>query len=114
MPFYDSFLYNNLVIGNNCVPDFSFISPTFFLESNGLFIDKMIKTKVDKFASDKFNKQEVKSIYYKKREDFFAWQTYKCIKNGENLRAPNMKMCGSKEFCVESWKEVKDTGLIYE
>ena len=34
LPFYDSFIFNNIMSFSSCIPDFSFCSPTFFVEDN--------------------------------------------------------------------------------
>lgn len=106
VPFYDSFIFNNTNYICSCVPDFSYIKPVFFLEDNGIFFDELIKENVEKF--DKLNQYEkvwVKSIYYKDKKDFLAWQTYKCIKNESTLRVPNLNNCMSDKFSVEGWRE---------
>ncbi len=107
VPFYDSFVHRNTCTLATCVPDFSFTKPVFFIENNGLYFDNMIQESIDEFDPEKkFDRQAVKTIYYKDRKDFVAWQTYKCIKNESTLRKPNLEQCMSDAFCVESWKEV--------
>jgi len=110
VPFYDSFIFQNLMTYNTCIPDFSFTEPTFFLEENGLPFDDLIKEKVELYCSENNNSTaSVKSIYYNKKEDFEAFQTYKCICSrsytGRNatLSKPQLDHCGSQEFCMESW-----------
>jgi len=109
VPFYDSFIHKNAATLSTCVPDFTFTSPTFFIESNGLFIDEVIERAINEFDKEgAYERQQVKSIYYKMRADFLAWQTYKCIKNESTLRVPNLTGCSSDEFCFESWKEANE------
>lgn len=113
IPFYDSFIFNNLMSFSNCAPVFNFTSPTFFIEDNDLPFDGIIANAVEKFCkNNEFKTQMAKSIYYKNREDFEAYQTYKCICSrggwsgkSISLQKPNLDHCGSKEFCIESWKE---------
>lgn len=106
VPFYDSFIFENSFYLKNCVPDFSGFQPTFFLEDNGLYIDDILQESVQKFdPSGIYPRQRVKTIYYKNRKDFLAWQTYKCIMNESVLTKPNLENCASDEFCFESWKE---------
>lgn len=108
VPFYDSFIHKNTTTLSACVPDFSFASPTFFIENNGLFFDNLIEESINAFdAESKYKRQNVKTIYYKNRADFLAWQTYKCIKNESILRKPELNGCMSDAFCVEAWREVK-------
>jgi DNA polymerase III alpha subunit len=113
IPFYDSFIFNNTMSFSNCVPDFNFTSPTLFIEDNHLPFDTLIKERVQKFASKKsLSTEAAKTIYYKNRDDFEAFQTYKCTCNrtgwggrAVSIQKPNLDHCGSREFCVESWKE---------
>ena len=113
IPFYDSFIFNNIMSFSNCAPVISFTKPVFFLEDNSLPFDQLIRDSVLEFANKKgFETQEAKTIYYKSRSDFSAFQTYKCICNrggwggrSISLQKPNLDHCGSKEFSFESWKE---------
>ena len=110
IPFYDSFIYNNLMKFSNCSPNFSFCDPTFFIEDNSLPFDIFLSKKVKEYANNKSLKTEkVKSIYYKNKKDVKALQTYKCITGrsfgNKTLSKPNLDHFGSNEFCFESWKE---------
>ena len=111
IPFYDSFLYQNSFSFSNCIPDFSFCDPVFFLETNNLPVDFMLTNIVHSFCKEHGYKTElVKSIFYKNRSDSDALQTYKCIGNrgfsrNSSLSKPNLEGFGSREFCFESWKE---------
>jgi DNA polymerase III alpha subunit len=110
IPFYDSFIYNNLMKFSNCTPSFGFCDPVFFIEDNGLPFDKFIQGKVKEYASKNTNKTEyTKSIYYKNKQDVSALQTYKCITGrtfgNKTLSKPNLDHFGSNEFCFQSWKE---------
>jgi DNA polymerase III alpha subunit len=112
IPFYDSFLYQNSFSFSNCIPDFSFADPLFFLENNNLPVDFMLTDIVNNFCEEYgYKKQSTKSIFYKNRADSDALQTYKCICNRDfsrntSLSRPNLEGFGSREFCFESWKEV--------
>ena len=110
VPFYDSFIFENLMSYNACIPEFGFTTPTFFIEENNLPFDSLIKTHVLEYCEqNNYPTQAVKSIYYNKREDFEAFQTYKCICSrsytGRNatLSKPQLDHCGSNEFSLESW-----------
>ena len=111
IPFYDSFIFMNSMFFCSCIPDFSFCNPTFFIEENYLPFDPFIKKKVVDYCDNfKYNYIESKSIYYDKREDFEAYQTYRCIcakKNGKQrtLSVPNFDHLASPEFCYESYLE---------
>lgn len=111
IPFYDSFIFMNTMFFCSCVPDFSFCVPTFFIEDNGLPFDLRIKEKVLEYCQNfNYSHTESKSIYYANREDFSAYQTYRCIcakKNGKQrtLSVPNFDHLASQEFCFQSYLE---------
>lgn len=108
IPFYDNFIFKNSFFFSNCIPDFSFCNPIFFIEDNGIFFDKFLKQKVLKFAeSNHYETVNTKTIFYKNRSDYDAWLTYRCIQNRSSLESPNFNHCMSKEFCLESWLEKK-------
>lgn len=111
IPFYDSFIYMNHFIGAKCVPDFKFTKPTLLIEDNDLPFDEILTEKVSAFAQRaELRMEQVKSIYYKNREDFEAWQTYKCLCNRsfgkqQSLSNPNLNHCGSDSFCWQAFQE---------
>ena len=102
IPFYDSFLFKNSLKYGACVPDFSFASPTFFLEDNQLPFDNLIRNRVMDFASDRYPILKTKSIYYRNRKDFKSYLTFRCINNRTTLNKPELEHCSSEEFCLES------------
>ena len=109
IPFYDSFIFNNQMHLKKCIPDFSSIYPTFWVESNGLPFDHLIEQKVLKFA-DGISRpvKKVKTILYKNKTDVEALQTYKVVCNrnfgrAATLSSPNLNHFGSNEFCLESY-----------
>jgi DNA polymerase III alpha subunit len=116
VPFYDSFIHRNNFYLQNCIPQLDFARPTFFLENNSLAIDEVLRRKTIKFAADKFPTQEVKTIYYEKREDLAAFCTYKIItdrKMGKHqtLEKPELEGFSSAEFCMESFCEIQDSKI---
>jgi DNA polymerase III alpha subunit len=110
IPFYDSFLYKNIMSFDGCTPDFKSLNPLFFIEKNSLPFDSILEKKVLDYANS-FNleTQIVKTILYNKKEDCDALLTYKCIclrKFGnKSLSKPNVDHFGSNEFCMESYLE---------
>ena len=115
VPFYDSFIFNNFMSYSNCVFEVNFTNPTFFIESNDLPFDSLVEERVLEYSQKKGHPTErVKSIYYKNREDFEAFQAYKCIcgrssyGRASTLSRPNLDHLGSREFCSESWAQKKD------
>lgn len=104
IPFYDSFIFKNSLYFDTCIPEFEFTEPTFFIEDNGLPFDYLIKQNVEKYSkASNFETVLTKSIYYKKREDFKAFMTFKCIHNRTSLEKPNLEHMSSAEFCFESY-----------
>lgn len=110
IPFYDSFIFQNLFKFSSCIPDFSFTEPFYFTEDNGLPFDSLLEEKVRSYCKSPI---QTKSIYYKDRKDFEAFQTYKCLCARQfykkaTLESPNLDHCGSPEFSFESWKEINE------
>jgi DNA polymerase III alpha subunit len=117
IPFYDSFIFKNTMGFNNCTPHLQSFSPTFFIERNDLPFDSLIEEKVLSYCKSFGHKSSLsKSIYYNKREDFEAFQAYKCICSRtfgrqSTLTRPNLNHFASREFCFESYLENKDNEL---
>lgn len=107
IPFYDSFIFNNSLGYGCCVPEISFTEPTFFVESNGLPFDSLVRGRVIEYAKEKHEVQEVKSIYYNLKEDFINYLTFRCINNRSTLNKPRLDHMSSDLFSLESWKERK-------
>jgi len=105
IPFYDSFLYKNKYTDSQCVPDFSFVEPIFFVEDNDVLFDKDMQDRVSDFCSDKYETKQTKSIYYKDRKDFAAYLTFRCINGRTTVEKPNFDGMCSPEFCYESYLE---------
>lgn len=109
IPFYDSFLHQNIFTFSNLNPLFDFAEPSFFIESNGLPFDFLLKQKtVDYCLKNNYNYFNAKSIYYNKKSDLLAYQTYKCIcsrsfSKSITLDKPNLEHCSSDEFSFESY-----------
>lgn len=117
IPFYDSFIFSNIMTFNSWVVDFSFASPTFFVENNDLPFDNLISDAVHKYCSaHNFPIEKTQSIFYKNKKDFSAYLAYKliCSRNSFggrelSLEKPNMDHLGSDQFCWESYLEKCDT-----
>ncbi len=109
VPFYDSYIYNNLLGWSECVPDFRGLSPKYFLERNSLPTDFLVEREVQKIApNDKITL--AKSIYYKDRKDILAFQTRRLMENKQagksrTLAMPSLDGFGSNNFCFESYLE---------
>jgi len=112
IPFYDSFLFHNLFSYKEpCILDDSFFDPVYFVEDNDLPQDIPTTEAVKSYCGGSYPMESVKTIYYENREDFEAYQTYKCIcgrgfsSKAKTLDMPNLDHCGSPEFCFESYLE---------
>ncbi len=109
IPFYDSFLFENMLTFNTCIPNFNFTKPVFFLEDNFLPFDDALRERVQEYArSGGFETQETKSIYYATRQDFKAWLTFKAMNNRSTLNKPELEHCSSAEFCLEAYLEKRE------
>lgn len=109
VPFYDSFIYNNFMYFSESAPDLSFFNPCFFIQDNGLPFDSILKEMVENYIN--FNNYKSilsKSIYYNKKNDFSAYQVYKCLcsrnfSQNSSLEKPNLDHCSSDEFSYQSY-----------
>jgi DNA polymerase-3 subunit alpha len=105
VPFYDSFIFKNVIENHVCVPEISFTEPTFFVEDNSLPFDEVIKRKVIEYAEDKNKLVKVQSIYYKDKSDFMPYLTFRCINKRTTLDKPQLNHMCSNQFSFQSWKE---------
>lgn len=110
VPFYDSFIHQNNFFLKNCIPELDSFNPKFWIESNNLPYDELMRKKVSEFTKDKYPVSLVKSIYYQNKEDVEALQTYKILTNRSfgrqaTLSNPNLNHFSSDEFCWESYLE---------
>ena len=113
IPFYDSYLFKNTLYSNVCVPEFNFSKATYFIEDNNLPFDNILKEKVvNQAEAEGAEVQKTQSIYYKRKKDFKAYLTFRCINNRSTLERPEIEHMTSDEFCVESWKEKNDKKSI--
>lgn len=104
VPFYDSYVYYNLLYGRQCVPELDFTDPVYFIENNGLPFDGLLINHIQETIKD----HEIipsKTIYYRERKDFKAYMTYRCILNRTTFQKPELRHFGSQEFCMEALKE---------
>ena len=115
VPFYDSFLYNNFMNYSSSMPDLSFFNPCFFIQDNCLPFDSFLKDSVENYCAKNDNNIIMcKSIYYNKRNDFSAFQVYKCLcsrnfSNNSTLESPNLDHCSSAEFSYESYLDYESS-----
>lgn len=100
IPFYDSFIFNNLLYGHECIPDIDFANPYICIENNDLPFDNLVKNQIA--SSIKYDQINCKTVYYNKRSDFNAYMTYRCILNRTTFQKPELAHFGSTEFCMEA------------
>lgn len=108
IPFYDSFIFKNIFNNGMCLPDFSFTTPKFLYQDHCLPFDRLLQDKIKSLNQIIIPS---KNIYYKKKSDFKAYLTFRCINNRSNLDKPEIEHMSSEEFSVESWKEQNEKGL---
>ena len=101
VPFYDSYVFNNLFNSDGIIPEL-FTKAYYFKEDNDHPLDKYIS----KFLSSQPDIETVKtkSIYYHKKNDFISYLTFRAINNRSSLSSPKLNHMCSDEFCFESWK----------
>lgn len=113
IPFYDSFIFNNLLTVNHCVPNFGGLKPIVFLEDNGLPFDYLLRDASVEYATiNGLDIWETKTILYENRSDFLPWMVRKLMErksygSGNTIKAPNLEHCGSDSFCLEAFFERK-------
>lgn len=110
IPFYDSYIYNNLLTTKICLPDFSFANPIYFLEKNELPFEHLVTDKI--LSLGDINTINVQSIFYKTYEDFKAYQAFRCISNRSSIEKPNFDHMCSNTFCFESWCDKTEREMI--
>ena len=111
-PFYDSYLYHNSFYFKSCLPEEISKQELYFIENNDLPEDFILSPKVIGVVAERETSAVcVKSIFYKDRCDFPAYQTYRLVcgrKAGQKaatLSAPNINGLASDSFCFESYLE---------
>lgn len=106
IPFYDSFLHLNSLEGHFHVPEFGDIKPTVFLEDNGLPFDDLLRAKaIDYAAKNGLETLEAQSIYYKSKEDFIAFATFRSIHERTTIEKPEISHFCSDTFSYDHWLE---------
>lgn len=111
VPFYDSFIFNNVLKNALCAPQLDFCSPIFFIENNNIPFDSLIKSKVINYCQNNNNSIiNTQSIYYKLKSDFKAYLTFRCINSRTTLNKPEIEHMTSNQFCFESWKGKSSNG----
>ena len=107
VPFYDSYIYNNIFHFGLCELSLDEIEHEYLIEDNNHPFDFQIRRVID---SLNVNKSKAKSIYYRNKEDFHAFQMHRAVCNRRMGRSPtfsnpNLDHFCSDEFCLESYIE---------
>lgn len=107
VPFYDSYVYNNVFHFGMSMMDFDGVDHVYFSENNQHPFDFQIQRALDKMG---VATEPVKSIYYENRKDFEAFQMFKAVCERSHGKSPtfgnpNLNHFCSQEFSWESWKE---------
>lgn len=105
IPFYDSFVFNNLMKLNcNILPDFGKIKPIFFIESHDLPFDDILKSNIKDISSFlDCPTEEVHGIYYYKNKDFKNYLVFRTFEDRNTLNKPNIEYMSSDKFSFESY-----------
>lgn len=107
VPFYDSYIYNNLFHFGMSNIDLNGFDHVYFIENNSHPFDFQIKNAIDQLG---VKTVDAKSIYYKNKDEFHAFQMYKAVCNRSQGKSPtfsnpNLNHFCSDEFCWESYKD---------
>ena len=108
IPFYDSFLHNNLLKDGAAIPTFTDKNrPVFCMEDHSLPFDGLINDAVLNYTqNNNYKIQQTHQIYYYAKDDALAYQTFRCINNRSNLNKPNLEFFSSSKFSFESYLEL--------
>lgn len=117
VPFYDSYIYNNLFHFGMSNLNLDKLDHVYFLEDNNHPFDFQLKRAIEAMNTSivdgnvsEFKSVSTKSIFYKNKDDFHAFQMYKAVCNRSGGRSPvfsnpNLNHFCSDEFCWESYKD---------
>lgn len=105
VPFYSSFVANNtLNYGYSCIPEFGNIKPVFIIENHALPFDELLKEKTVKYCKEnKYEMIDGYSCYYYKKDDFKAYQVFRCISERTTFDTPELPHFSSDKFSFENY-----------
>jgi len=104
IPFYDSFIFNNTLRNYICIPQFDFTKFILFIEKNDLPFDDIVANKVKSYAeTNNLEIYKAKSIFYKSKNDFKSYLTFRCINSRSTLNKPDLEHMSSEDFSFESY-----------
>lgn len=108
VPFYDSYIYNNLFHFGLSHLGLKGLDPIFFIEDNNHPFDFQIRAVIEGLDVET---KMVKTILHHNKDDFEAFQMYKasCSRSqgrSPTFQKPNLDHFCSDDFCWESYKDV--------
>lgn len=107
LPYYSSFLARNTLSFASIVPTLP-VAPVLLKEiGQQLPFDDILDNVIQAYNPGVTQIQEVKSIYYKNRNDAKKFMIWRCILNRTTWDKPNFEHFSSKEFSWEAFKEIK-------
>lgn len=104
IPFYDSFISQNLLTFGECAFDCAKFDPVFFLEKNNLPFEPIIEKGLSPYL-EQYKSMKTKTVLYYKKEHIAAFLALKCKCNRSTFSRPNFDHFSSDEFCFESYLE---------
>lgn len=104
LPFYHSFLKNNILRYNyRAIPDFGKIKPVFEESNCELPFDNIIKDKLNNYIqNNQYEKIYTHPVYYFSKKCFEAYKVFRCISERTTYTRPNLDFFGSDSFDFET------------
>ena len=96
VPFYDSYVYNNIFHFGMCDLSLKKYDHFYIEESNNHPFDFQISAGLKKM---KVKTEKAKSIYYRDKDDFEAFQMYKAVCSRKQGRVPSYSNPRLNDFC---------------
>lgn len=117
IPFYDSFIFNNMFTLSSFAPSLSGIDYTLVVEDHDTPFDAPLKRAIENFAKLE-NKPIVNwhTCYYKNNSDIEAYQCLKLMNRSDfkgkdnTLNNPNLNDCCSDKFSFEHFLKLQNNG----
>lgn len=109
IPFYSGFIAHNIfTFGHFSNPDFDKVRPVFFLNSQSLPFDPIIRNNTVKYCeSNGYEMVNARHIYYYERSNATSLLTMRAILNRGSLEKPECANFGSDDFCFIDKDESK-------
>lgn len=102
IPFYDSFICNNLLTFSQCSFDCNKFKPVFFYEESELPFDGIITNGINA-ASKGFETLKTRTVLYYKNENIGSYLTMRCMAKRTDWDKPNLDHFSSDKFSFEAY-----------